>query len=222
MSRLSAVFFIIAHHPFWLLAGLVVAGVAAGLLILRVFASSAGFALIVVGFVAGMLNIFTGQWLNAAFLNWAGIEGTAVVIDTRRTNSMLNNQHIVEYDVVLRTVDGEDVVTGFDSLSASIWPIRNAILIPPQDETFIVRYVPGFEKNIVIMSDLSAYGKRRLIVEDQASVERARRQLAASSANPAFIAEYRAALTAFLARHEGEADPALVAQYRTALSELGF
>src|SRR3546814_1205170 len=78
-----------------------------------------GYGIIIPAFVLGMVNIFTGQWLNAAFLNAAGVHGTAVIVDSRRTDSMLNNQHIWDYDVILRTADDKDVTTGFSSMSAT-------------------------------------------------------------------------------------------------------
>lgn len=178
-----------------------------------------GYGIIIPAFVLGMLNIFTGQWLNAAFLNAAGVHGTAVIVDSRRTDAMLNNQHIWDYHVVLRTADGEDVTTGFSSLSATIWPIRNAILVPPQGETFVVKYVPGFERNIVIMSDESSYGKRRLLAEAQAPVERARRMLEVSPANPDFMSEYRQTLRGFIDDYGEIANPDLIARYEKDLRD---
>src|SRR3546814_19407805 len=131
-----------------------------------------------------MVNIFTGQWLNAAFLNAAGVHGTAVIVDSRRTDSMLNNQHIWDYDVILRTADDKDVTTGFSSMSATICPIRNAILVPPQGEAFVATYVPGFALTIVIMSDESAYVKRRPIPPVQSAVARRRPAPAATTRTP--------------------------------------
>jgi len=48
-------------------------------------------------------------------------------------------------------------------MSASIYPIRNRILIPPENEPFVAKNIPGFERNIVIMSDESDYGKRIIV-----------------------------------------------------------
>jgi hypothetical protein len=43
-------------------------------------------------------------------------------------------------------------------MSASIYPIRNRILIPPENEPFVAKYIPGFERNIVIMNRITEKG----------------------------------------------------------------
>jgi hypothetical protein len=103
----------------------------------------------------------------------------------------------------------------------AIYPIRNEILIPTESDPFIVKYIPGFERNIVIMCDESNYGKRRKIERDRAPVEKAAGQYAVSPTDPAFTNEYRAALQAFLRRHRDDADPDLIDDYRQELNKLG-
>jgi hypothetical protein len=176
--------------------------------------------LVIFGFLFGMANIFTGHILNALFLNAFGTPGTAVIVQSEQTNSTLNDQYIWEYHAVMKTADGRDVKITFDTMSASIYPIRNAILIPPEKETFFVKYIPGVERNVVIMSDLSNYGKQRLIYEARAPVEKAAAQLAVSPSNPEFIAEYRDALQTFIRDYRDRADPALIQRYEQQLASL--
>jgi hypothetical protein len=59
------------------------------------------------------------------------------------------------------------------------------------------------------MSDESDYGKRIIVDQDRAPVEKAAGQYAVSPTNPAFIKEYRAALQAFITKHRNDADPDL-------------
>jgi len=53
--------------------------------------------------------------------------------------SQLNDKNIWEYDAVLKTADGHDVPLQFNTMSAAIYPIQNAILIPPENEMFVVK-----------------------------------------------------------------------------------
>jgi len=105
-------------------------------------------------------------------------------------------------------------------MSASIYPIRNRILILPENEPFVAKYIPGFERNIVIMSDESDYGKRIIVDQDRAPVAKAAGQYAVNPTNPAFIKEYGAALQAFIAKHRNEADPDVIQNYERELNKL--
>lgn len=220
MVILSTIFYFLAHHPFWSWLVIVLAGVLLAYLLAKWTGKGRWWALILVFFLYGPVNIFTAHIFNALFLEAFGTDGTAVITQSEETSSTLNDQNIWAYDAVMKTADGRDVVAQFDTMSASIYPITNAILIPPEGETFAVRYIPGFPRNFVIMRDLSPYGRRYLIGEDRRPVDKAAAQFAASPGNKAFIAEYRAALTAFIARHRHDADPALIERYRAQLGAL--
>jgi hypothetical protein len=169
----------------------------------------------------GTINVMAGHVVNALFLNAFGTRGSAIIVHSKQTNSQLNHHYIWAYDAVLKTADGRDVVTHFDTMSASIYPIRNRILVPPENERFVAKYIPGFERNIVIMSDESAYGKRVIVEQDRGPVEKAAGQYAVSPTNPAFIKEYRDALQAFLTKHRDDAEPDLVEDYEHQLEKLG-
>jgi hypothetical protein len=105
-------------------------------------------------------------------------------------------------------------------MSASLYPWRNEIAIPPEGERFVVKYIPGFPRNIAIMVDQSPYGLQRLIASDRDAVESAAAKLAAAPDDPTFRDDLRQALREFIARHATDADPALIATYRARLAAL--
>lgn len=220
MVILSAISYFLTHHPFLSWPVIILAGTLLAYLLAKWTGSARWYLLILFFFIYGQINFFTAHVLNALLLEAYGVDGTAIITQAEETSSTLNDQNIWAYDAVMKTADGTDVVTQFDTMSASIYPITNAILIPPKGETFVVRYIPGFPRNFVIMRELSPYGRKYLLSEDRKPVEKAAAQFAASPGNKAFIAEYRDALTAFIAKHGNDADPALIENYRAQLDAL--
>ena len=154
--------------------------------------------LILAGFVFGMLNPFFGSGINASFVNAYGTYGTAVITSSEVTNSQLNNRNVIAYKGVMKTADGQDVKIEFDTMSAPLYPWRNAIQIPPQGEDFVVKYIPGHERNMAIMRDESPYGMRLLMREARKPIEQAKAQLMASPGNKQFQQEYVDAVREFL------------------------
>lgn len=221
MTAASAFFYMLAHHPFWSWLGLILLAMGLSYLLMRWTGKGWWLALVLTAFIGGQINIFTGHILNAWFLNAYGVRGTAVVVHAEQTNSTLNDQYISDYWAVMRTADGRDVKVEFDTMSASIYPIRNTILIPPQGQRFVTKYVPGFERNMAIMSDESDYGRRWVVQEARGPVDKAAAQLAVSPGNPEFVDEYRDELRRFLDEHRKDAEPALVEEFERKLSELG-
>lgn len=213
MKAISVILYFLSHSPMWSFLVIVALGILCSTLFRKFFFS-------IVGFILAMLNIFTGHMLNAWFLNANGQLGTAIITQSERTNSTLNDQYIYDYDVVVKTADGKDVVTGFSTMSAAIYPIRNAILIPPDNELFYVKYIPGYEKNIVILSDLSAYGRQRLMYNNRQPVVKAQRQYEASPANETFRQEYLQALRTYIADTINAGDAATLEQYRQEIGRL--
>jgi hypothetical protein len=220
MSILSAILYFLTQNPFKGILTFVLVGAILGAVMAIWRGRKTWYLLIVVFYVLGSINVFATHFLNSLFLNAFGTEGSAVIVHSEETDTQLNDKYVWSYDVLLKTADGRDVMTSFYTDSASIYPIRNAILIPPEGERFVAKYIPGFERNIVIMSDLSGYGTRRLINEDRQPVLRAAALYAASPNNPTFIDEYRVALRSFIAAHREDDDSSVISAYRKKLAEL--
>jgi len=220
MAILSGALYFINHHPG--LATLAMSGIGLGVsALLAIWRRQVLCCVLVIPFfLLSSISYFIAPFANALFLNAFGTRGTAVIVHKQETNEMLNESYIWDYDSVLKTADGRDVALQFNTTSVAIYPIRNEILMPPENDPFIVKYVPGFERNIVILCDESNYGKRRKIERDRAPVEKAAGQYAISPTNQAFVNEYRGALQAFLRKHRDDADPDLIEDYQQELNKL--
>ncbi|MBT2623416.1 hypothetical protein J7E44_21900 [Chryseobacterium sp. ISL-6] len=149
-------------------------------------------------------NGFAGQFLNAWFLNKYGIESTAIITSDVETNSTLNDQYIHDYEAIVKKQDGKYVTTNFSTTSASIYPIENAIRIPQVNKTFPVKYIPGYEKNIVILYNESEEGKNLRQYEMQAPINTAKIKYEADPTNKEFIQEYISTLEAYLQVYNDE------------------
>lgn len=211
MKVISIILYFLSNHPVW-----------------GFFAIFAFFSLItilrgkvvyiILGFVLAFANVFLGHIVNAWFLNTWGVRASAVITHGEQTNSMMNDYYIWDYDAVVKTADGRDVVTKFSTMSAAIYPIRNTILIPNTGEEFFVKYIPGYEKNIVILSDESRYGKMRIIYENRGPVDKAAAQLAVSPNNKEFKEEYLRELKKFVADEENSLDTATIRSFKETIS----
>jgi len=212
MTLISMLLYLLNQHPFWMIPVYLAFGIG-----MTVWRRNAGWG--IATFLAWMFAMFCMQFINAMFLNAVGTRGTAVLIDARQTSSKLNENYVWTYEGVLRTADGRDVTFGFDTMSATLYPLRNAIQIPTLGQRFEVKYVPGFARNVVILTDASEHGRDLQRREDVQAVMRARRQYDASPTNPAFIAEYRLALRTYLSQHPDVEAPDHV-RFRQALDTL--
>lgn len=210
---LSMLFYFFAHHGGWSFFALMFVGIA-----LSTWRKTITY--VIIAFVLAILNVFTGQFVNAIFLNQFGERGSAVITLSKETSSTLNDQYIWDYDVVMKTADGKDVVTEFSTTTASLYPVRNSILIPPDGERFVVKYIPGFEKNIVIMTDESSYGRKRIIHENLEPVQKARNQFESSPSNESFRKAYADELRTFLDNPENATDTVNLIQFKAILSQL--
>ncbi len=213
MKGLSMLLYFLAHHGAWSFAALLLLGIA-----LSVWRKTITY--VIIAFFLAMLNIFTGQFLNAWFLAHNGLKGTALITFSRQTNSTLNDQYIWEYDVLIQTAEGKDIITEFSTTTTSLYPIRNEIQIPPEGERFVVKYIRGFEKNIVVMVDESPYGKRRIVYENMEATQKAERQYSASPGNNTFKEAYRNALRDFIANPENAFDTLSLQRSKDALRTL--
>jgi hypothetical protein len=220
MGAVSAVFYFLSHHPFLALPLYPAVAFAIGAVLARLTRRPGWMFLGVPGLVAGAVSPFFGSAVNAMFLNAVGTTGSAVIVHSEETSSTLNDSNIWYYQAVVRTADGRNVETDFDTMSAAIYPWRNEILIPPDGERFVVKYVPGYPRNIAIMVDQSGYGRKRLIAQDMEPVETAAAKLEAAPDDPKFRDDLKRALGTFIARHGADGDPALLERYRAQLAAL--
>lgn len=149
-----------------------------------------------------ILNGFGGQFLNAWFLNQYGVESTAIITSDVETNSTLNEMYIHDYEAIVKKQDGKYVSTFFSTTTASIYPIENAIRIPRLEQTFPVKYIPGYEKNIVILYNQSEEGKAVLKYSKLAPVNSARIKYEADKTNKEFIKEYISALEDYVQSYD--------------------
>ncbi|WP_185287218.1 hypothetical protein [Chryseobacterium lactis] len=160
-----------------------------------------------------ILNGFGGQFLNAWFLNKYGVESTAIITSDVETNSTLNEMYIHDYEAIVKKQDGKYISTFFSTTSASIYPIENAIRIPRTEVPFPVKYIPRYEKNIVILYNQSEEGKAVERYSKLAPVNAARIKYEADKTNKEFVTEYISALEDYTASYDDE-------QYKAKLKEL--
>ncbi|MDR6544841.1 hypothetical protein J2810_000883 [Chryseobacterium rhizosphaerae] len=160
-----------------------------------------------------ILNGFGGQFLNAWFLHKYGVESTAIITSDKETNSTLNDMYIHDYEAIVKKQNGKYVSTFFSTTSASIYPIENAIRIPRMEEPFPVKYIPGYEKNIVILYNQSIEGQMAVKYSKLAPVNSAKIKYEADRTNKDFIREYISALENYLNDYDDET-------YETKLKEL--
>lgn len=196
MVLISKILFFISHHGFYTV-----------ILLLLFFGGLSYLTkkawLLIPVIPLAILNGFGGQFLNAWFLNKYGIESTAIITSDVETNSTLNDMYIHDYEAIVKKQDGKYTTTFFSTTTAAIYPIRNSIRIP-DDKDIPVKYIPGYEKNIVILYNQSREGKILLQNEKLAPVNSARIKYEADRTNKEFIEEYIAALREYVRDYDDE------------------
>jgi len=206
MIFISKILFFTSHHGFYTV------------IILLVFFGLLSFVIKKAWFLApilplAILNGVAGQYLNAWFLNKYGVESTAVITSDVETNSTLNDMYIHDYEAIVKKQDGKYTSTYFSTTSAAIYPIENAIRIPRMEQHFPVKYIPGYEKNMVILYYQSEEGNALLKYEKMAPVNSAKIKYEADRTNKEFIEEYISALEDYVKSYDSE-------EYRTKIEEL--
>lgn len=196
MVLISKILFFTSHHGFYTV---VLLFVFFGLL--SYLTKKAWFLIPIIPLA--ILNGFGGQFLNAWFLNKYGVESTAIITSDVETNSTLNDMYIHDYEAIVKKQDGKYTTTFFSTTSATIYPISNSIRIP-DDKDIPVKYIPGYEKNIVILYDQSREGKILLQYEKLAPVNSAKTKYEADKTNKDFIEEYISAMEEYLKYYDDE------------------
>ncbi|SDI21815.1 hypothetical protein [Chryseobacterium jejuense] len=206
MVLISKILFFTSHHGFYTVILLFLILGSLSYLTRKIW-------FLVLALPLSILNGLCGQFLNAWFLNKYGVESTAIITSDVETNSTLNEMYIHDYEAVVKKQDGKYISTFFSTTSASIYPIENAIRIPRTEISFPVKYIPGYEKNIVILYNESEEGKALIKYSKLAPVNSARIKYEADRTNKVFIAEYIVALEAYTASYDDE-------NYKMKLEEL--
>lgn len=187
MIILSKILFFFSHHGFYaVLVFILFFG------LLSFLTKKTWWLILIIPFSLG--NGFAGQFLNAWFLNKYGVESTAIITSDVQTNSTLNERYIHDYEAIVKKQDGKYVETFFSTMSASIYPITNEIRIPSVNENFPVKYISGYEKNIVILYNQTREGIARRRYEKFAPVTKARIKYEAEPTNIKFVKKYIIAL----------------------------
>ncbi|MCT2560702.1 hypothetical protein [Chryseobacterium herbae] len=213
MIFVSKILFFTSHHGFYTV------------IILLVFFSLLSFVTKKAWFLApiiplAILNGVAGQYLNAWFLNKYGVESTAIITSDVETNSTLNEMYIHDYEAIVKKQDRKYASTFFSTTSATIYPIENAIRIPQMGQHFPVKYIPGYEKNIVILYYQSEEGNKMLKYEKLAPVESAKIKYEADRTNREFIEEYIAALEDYLKTYDSEEYKIKIEELKAELKQL--
>ncbi|KQT30976.1 hypothetical protein ASG22_19390 [Chryseobacterium sp. Leaf405] len=197
MIFISKILFFTSHHGFYTIVILI--------LLFGLLASlTKKFWFLIPILPLGIANGIGGQFLNAWFLNGYGVESTAIITSDIETNSTLNEQYIHDYEAIVKKKDGKYTNTFFSTTSAAIYPLENAIRIPQTGKAFPVKYISGYEKNIVILYNQSEEGQSLLKYERQAPINKARIQYEADKTNKEFIREYISALENYLKDYDDE------------------
>lgn len=212
MVLISKILFFISHHGFYTVILLLV--FFGGLSYLT---KKAWFLIPIIPLA--ILNGFGGQFLNAWFLNKYGVESTAIITSDVETNSTLNDMYIHDYEAIVKKHDGKYTTTFFSTTSAAIYPISNSIRIPG-DKDIPVKYIPGYEKNIVILYDQSREGKILRQYEKQAPVNSAKTKYEADRTNKEFIEEYITALEEYVKYYDDEAYKEKIKELQLELKQL--
>jgi hypothetical protein len=207
MVLFSRFFYFMSHHGFLFALCLMVIAIVLGFRFKKIVFP-------IVAFIYSIINAFTGQFINAAFLNAFGTRSTAVITQATETNSTLNDQYIYDYDFIVQKGDGSYQKGTFSTMTASIYPISNSINIPETGVKFPVKYIPDYEKNIVILfkETQSAIDIKRS--EDLSALNKARIQYETSPEDPSFKKEYIDALEKFITHNKNQDNTSYINKLR--------
>ena len=111
MVILSAILYLIGHHPGLTMLTLSGIGLGAGMLLAIWRRQVLWCGLVIPFFLFSSISYFIVPFANALFLNAFGTSATAIIVHKQETNEMLNESYIWDYDAVLKTADGRDLAS---------------------------------------------------------------------------------------------------------------
>lgn len=162
-------------------------------------------------------GIFWGAWLNNKFLYTYGVRSEAAITGVEKFYPLHKNLNTFpnlhywpsyRYTVEFKSTSGTTLTTHFisdDNISfPPEYPHRpwygRSIIPSNKGELFSIKYVPGYERNFVILADdmSTPYGFDIVCRKLDNKMTTAEWDYNRDSANPEFITSYREALENFL------------------------
>ncbi|SMG11618.1 hypothetical protein [Paraburkholderia susongensis] len=140
---------------------------------------------LIVGYA--FLNLAFGKSWGVALIDRFGIQAPATITGRFPTNDIYNNQNVVGYHVLIRSLDGAVVETTFRTDDFNVYPSRNATRYPASGDVFTVRYLHGYPDDFVIVSNDGSPWSNRLRCEALAvSAGQADQKVQFAPENPSF------------------------------------
>lgn len=217
MKALSLFLYYVVSYRFILMFGLLLPAFVS-LWLFRKYRWAARISIVLI-LLFGITNIIWGPSFNNRFLHRNGQEADAVVTSIEQTNNSYNDQPVMRYHVVLRTADGQSAKSTFASDDFNVYPNPyDGFSYPGVNEPFRIRYIPGAEKNFVIIGDGgSVYATRLRCNELRIDLSAAQQQYKFDQQNREFRQEYAESIRRLL---DAGCDTAQHAYYRQQLEEL--
>ena len=144
-------------------------------------------------------NFFGSPVLGAWLLYRVGETASAQVTGTFATWVNINDRDVVGYDVLIRQADGKVISTRFEDDEFTLFPPQN-FAYPQPDETFGVRYLPGYPRDFVILTDdTSVWTHRQHCYRLSERLTTARQRFAFARGAASFRADYVSTIDGYLA-----------------------
>ncbi|WP_222982816.1 hypothetical protein [Flagellimonas meishanensis] len=146
-----------------------------------------------------LIFIFGSDFTNLLVHQYGQI-GEGLVIDKAETGDMYNEEPIVQYDVLIKTKDGEMVKTTFKNTDFNLYPTPDGgYSYPPQGVAFTVKYMEsGPETFIIITDDNSEYATKKTCAEQLRKLNIAKSQYDFAPDNASYREDYLRAIELYL------------------------
>ena len=147
--------FFLARNRLWLLPGFVV-------LLLVVPSMPGRRRLAVQGLIValGVGNFLGGPLLCGWLLYRVGETATAQVVSTYGTSTQVNDHDVVGYNVLIRDGHGDTFASRFEDDEVNTYPPSD-FSYPRVGESFGVRFLPGFPRDFIMLTDDDSPWTRR-------------------------------------------------------------
>ncbi len=148
----------------------------------------------------GAGNLLGGPLLSGWLLAREGQAGTAQVVGTYRTWTEVNGHQVVGYHVLIRDEGGTVYESRFADDELNVFPPAD-FSEPRVGERFYVRFLPGFPRDFVMITDAdSPWNRRNRCDVLSLRLSEAERRFGFGGGAVPFRAPYVAAIDAYLAQ----------------------